>query len=299
MKSRSNYDSIHDEYWESDIRKSGTRYERLTAFVFKALKNQNTVIHDIKLSGASQVKHQIDVTVGTKNQKKRVLIECKDFDISGKKVGLGIIRDFWGVVDDIHPDEAIVITCTNFTKNARKYAKSKGIKLAILREFQESDWKGRIKTIQFTMKVLGITEPKVSMNFLDQSQLDKFSKDLTDSGISGQGIMKGMPVYLTVDNKRIQLNTYVEKLWNDHPRDNPGPVQLKVDMSDKSIEVEKRGPVKLESFFINFEVVHSEEYFEVTSDKVAKLLISDLSDTDVIIFEDDLKSMKIDEKTGK
>lgn len=77
-----------------------------------------------------------------------MLIECKDYDISGDDVGLAIVRDFYGVVDDIHPDAAWIITCNGFTADARAYAKAKGIRLATLRLFQDADWSnGRINTI--------------------------------------------------------------------------------------------------------------------------------------------------------
>jgi hypothetical protein len=58
-----------------------------------------------------------------------------------------VVREFWGVIDDIHPDEAWVITCNHFTEEARKYAKGKGIRLATLRGFADSDWQSRVHTI--------------------------------------------------------------------------------------------------------------------------------------------------------
>src|SRR5882672_8449581 len=114
--SRSKYDDIHDKYDPIDTTKAGTRYERLVAVVQKALDETAGVVHDVKLIGEdTQVKHQIDVTVARSGEARRVLIECKDYDVSGDPVGLGTIRDFYGVVDDVKPDEAIVITSNRFT----------------------------------------------------------------------------------------------------------------------------------------------------------------------------------------
>jgi len=56
---RSRYDEMHDYYYELLSTKSGTRYERLAAFVFKYLNQEKTVIHDLKLLGDSEVSHQI------------------------------------------------------------------------------------------------------------------------------------------------------------------------------------------------------------------------------------------------
>jgi hypothetical protein len=56
--SRSRYDELHDKY---DATKSGTRYERLAAMVFKVLEESTAVIHDVSLLGESDVSHQIDV----------------------------------------------------------------------------------------------------------------------------------------------------------------------------------------------------------------------------------------------
>ena len=299
MPTRSIYDELHDNLWSADICKSGTRYERLTAFVFKSLRKNETVIHDIKLVGESDVKHQIDVTIEKDSKKKRILIECKDFDASGKKVGLGIVRDFWGVVDDVHPDEAIIITCNGFTADAMKYAKSKRIKLAVLREFKESDWKERIKTICITMHVLAISEPRVQLYFDNQEMIDKFYADLKNSGIGGNGIWKGAPVYLNFKNERIQFNEHIERITNAHPRENPGPVKLKVDLSEAYIEVENRGPVILPGILVEFDVLHGEEYFEVTSNKVAKLILSDMDESDIIIFEEDLIKLQVEEESGE
>ena len=105
MPKRSRYDELHDRYNTILTTKGGTRYEILAAFVFKALEEQ-TVIHDLSLMGESEVAHQIDVLIERNGVKRRVLIECKDFDISGEKIGLDIIRNFRSVLEDTRGDEA-------------------------------------------------------------------------------------------------------------------------------------------------------------------------------------------------
>jgi hypothetical protein len=95
----------------------------------------------------SSVAHQIDVSIEVGGKRRRGIVECKDFDLSGKKVGLDILRGFRSVIEDTEVDEGIVLTCNGYTKEAQKYAKAKDIKLAVLREIQDNDLEGLIKTI--------------------------------------------------------------------------------------------------------------------------------------------------------
>lgn len=163
---RSHYDELHDQYNSIRTNKSGTRYERLAAVVFSALEERSVVIHDLALVGnESGVEHQIDVIIERDGIQRRVLLECKDFDISGDPVGLGIVRNFWGVVDDIHPDEAWIVTCNRFTSNAQRYAKAKGIKLATLRAFADSDWQSRVKTIIVNLTIAAPQVEKLEAKF--------------------------------------------------------------------------------------------------------------------------------------
>ena len=208
--SPSAYDNLHDKYFNIITNKSGTKYERLTAFVFKKLYELDTVIHDIKLIGETEVKHQIDVKIETSDGEKRILVECKDFDISGDKVGLGIARNFWGVVDDINPDEAIIVTCNGFTRGAKKYAKGKGIKLALLREFLEDDWNNRIRSVGLEMNIYYPSEPEVRILIDNEETKKEFEKQYKQANIQGGIVNKNNNVYLNIDKKRIKLIDFIQ-----------------------------------------------------------------------------------------
>jgi hypothetical protein len=300
MNSESNYDRIHDEYWNTSTTKAGTRYERLVAFVMKSLKKLDVVVHDVRLRGDYGDKHQIDVQIEVSGRQRRILIECKDFDISGNKVGLQLIRGLWGVVDDIHPDESIVITCNGFTRGAQKYAKSRGIKLCILREFKHSDWKGRIRTIHFEINIWEASEPsRVFFHVADQKYITKMAVDLKSIGISDLGIWMGQPVYLNLPDRRMRVTEFVQKVLNDHPRESPGPVELRIRFENTALEVKDLGGVPVEAVEIDFEIVHSNELLELTSDRIARLILEGFGDKDVIIFDDDLRRLNIDRETGE
>jgi hypothetical protein len=61
------------------------------------MKTDTTKATAESAEGTSDVSHKIDLHVTVEGQSRRVLIECKDFDISGDKVGLPIVRNFWAV----------------------------------------------------------------------------------------------------------------------------------------------------------------------------------------------------------
>jgi len=50
------------------------------------------------------------VTIDKAGEPRRIIIDCKDFDISESKVGLGIVRNFRSVIEDTGVDEGIVIS---------------------------------------------------------------------------------------------------------------------------------------------------------------------------------------------
>lgn len=129
--------------------KSGTPYERLAAITFKLLTEETTV-HDLKLRGESTVAHQIDVTVGDGEDRKRVLIECKDY---AEPVGLQEVRSFWAVVDDLKPDAAYIVTTNRFTEPGETFAKAKGINAAVLRPPRDEDWEGIVRRIELKISM--------------------------------------------------------------------------------------------------------------------------------------------------
>ncbi len=107
-------DLVYDRLVAEEKLKRGTKYERLAAIVFRLLTDQVTV-HDLRLKGDTGVPHQIDAVVGPDH--KRILIEAKDYE---RSVDLPIVVHFWGVVDDLRPDEAFVVTTKGFSDNAVK-----------------------------------------------------------------------------------------------------------------------------------------------------------------------------------
>lgn len=298
IKRLSTYDKIFDKYFSKDIKKSGTKYEILAAMVVKHLSDAGQVIHDMKLIGESSVKHQIDVLFENNGVHKRVLVECKDFDISNKKVGLGIVRDFSAVVGDIKPDKAYIFTCNGFTSGAQKFAKHKKIKLAILREFTNNDNDGRIQKIVFTFQVQDVTSPRVE-TVIEEQYFPKLQEDLNTEKFNMTFVGKEHPLFLNTPKGRFQFNTYVEDIWQKHSRSKEGPVILKHKLDNTTIEVSNKGGVPILGLILNFEVIHDTEINEIVSDKIAELIIEGLDDKDLLIFDKDICKYDINAETGE
>ena len=136
---------------QEKLKEDGTKYERLAAIAFSLLTGRETV-HDLRLLGASGVRHQIDAVIG--QARKRVLVETKDYD---RKIGLPVIRNFWGAVEDISPDESFVVTTVGFTAPAITYANAKGIRLALLRPPEKEDWHGIYRKVVLDIIATGQT----------------------------------------------------------------------------------------------------------------------------------------------
>lgn len=298
IKRLSTYDQIFDKYFKKDIRKSGTKYEILASMVIKHLTGAGKVIHNIRLIGASTVKHQIDVLFEDNGVKKRVLIECKDFDISVELVGLGIVRDFSAIVDDIKPDQSLIFTCNDFTSGAQKFAKHKNIKLAILREFTEEDKEGRIQKIILRFHIQSLTNPRVE-TAIEKQHYPKLQEDLEAEKLNPTILWKEQPLFLNTPEGRFQINNYIEKIWNKHPRDKEGPVTLRHKLDNSTIEVANRGGVPILGLLLHFEVVHDTEIQEIVSDKIAELILEGFDNKDIIIFDKDIRKYDIDGDTGE
>lgn len=293
---RSRYDELHDRFVSAATSKAGTRYERLAAIVLKVLNDQQRVIHDLRLLGESDVKHQIDVTIEADGKARRVLVECKDFDISGDPVGLGIIRDFFGVVSDVKPDEAVVVTCNDFTADARKYAAAKGIKLATLREHEVPEGHARIRRVEMTM-IVSWPEARGVRFILDGTEADlgsKLAADRAAAGLHPSNTSIWDPVFVNLpDGRRIQVLELLNEHLNDNPDRTAGLHEKSISMKGATLEIEERGGIPLSSIVLTYEFATAEPQVMSWATRVAALIVAGLGDENYVIFEDDLRRFTI------
>ncbi|MEH2015103.1 restriction endonuclease [Nostoc sp.] len=127
------------------------------------------VDHNIKLKGVSGQEHQIDVywEYRIAGVTHRVALECK---LHKTRVDIGVVRDFWGVLDDVSGLRGVIISPVGFTSGAKTYATSKGIGLKVLREAKDTDYKERLRAIHINLTARLPLNPRLQMN-LDESWL--------------------------------------------------------------------------------------------------------------------------------
>jgi hypothetical protein len=294
---RSRYDELHDRFFPILSSKEGTRYERLAAVVLKALDEKNVVIHDFKLRGDSTVRHQIDVLIEVAGVQKRVLIECKDFDKSKKAVGLGILRDFRSVVEDTNANEAFVLTCTGYTKPARKYAKAKNIKLAVMRIFEESDWEGRIKQVVVNLHIqMPPRLERVDLEFATPDQRTAFSDEAAAEGFAFPIIAIDSPVYLLTGTGKVQVVEYLNLEANKIPvPTSPTLHEINLDRAQWQIQVGSNPPHLFQRFTFVFRAFPIlTQPLHIGMDRIAELILRGFGDDDIFVFADQLKRAKLD-----
>ena len=290
-------DNIYDSHIIYEKLKAGTKYERLAAVVYKIFEEDDVVIHDLRLRGEGKAaEHQIDVTIEKEGNRKRILVECKDYD---DVVGIGIIRDFYGAVAQIKPDDAIVVTTEGFTKGAVKFAKDENIKLAILKEFNEEDWEGRLRRLVINMRMIFMNTPHItSWLIADPSLLDQVNAAL-GSNLGNEQEADTTETYFYTENGD-QAETFQQVL---HPIFNS--FQRVAGQTTKGkYEFEKIRYIKLCGITVpvrGFEYEFSSHESVITTvidegAKVATLLYKMLDGTiDTVIFDQQLEKWIFDE----
>lgn len=156
-------------------------YELLTKSIYEALLHNDGVTaevkHNVILNGKA-TKHQIDVYWEYKiaDTLFRVAIECKNYN---SRVTIGKVRDFHGVLNDIGNIQGIMVSKKGFQNGAKKYAELYGINLKEIREPEDADWKGRIKTIVMKLHMITthIRERKINIDEQWMRKNNALSKD--------------------------------------------------------------------------------------------------------------------------
>lgn len=283
-------ETIYNAHIANEKLKNGTKYERLTAVVFKALDTSDVVIHDLTLRGnGKNTPHQIDVTIERANVSKRVLIECKDYDA---KVGISIVRDFFGAVSQIKPDEAFVVTTEGYTKGARSFAEEEGIKLTILREFKDEDWNDRVREIHIRGTFTIMNTPRITWIAANQKEIDNFNANANKGEINSVQATNAVDSYFydRLGNQQENFQTVLRPIFNSFPIN---PDSLTTGRYEfESIRYIKMAGVLVGIKGFDYEFTSSQDVIETVVDagqKIALLLFRAVDGTlDKAIYDQDL-----------
>ena len=228
--------------------------------------------------------------------KHRTLIECKDYDVSGDLIGLEVVDKFTAVVHDVRPDEAWIVSCNGFTKNAIKAAKHENIKLVILRKFKDEDWEGRIRRIGINMTIKGDLNHKITFDTLPEDQ-ESFKNDALlpresmrfEVGKSGYSLT-------TQDGKISDIAEWLQEQRKhfDVLNAEAGHYEAIFDVPNALIVVNESRPYPIQRIMVEYDISAIETNIVVESDKIATLLVKGLGDDDMIIWDEDLRRYDID-----
>lgn len=131
-------------------------YEKVVLAIYQAIQQTEgldtvKLIHNQRIEGKSGLRHQVDIYWELKivGKLSRVAIECKHYS---RRVNVGKVRDFFGVLSDIGEIQGILVTKIGFESGAITFADHYGIQLREVRFPEQQDWHGRLKDVVLEIK---------------------------------------------------------------------------------------------------------------------------------------------------
>ena len=116
--------------FSSTLNKSSGRahsqwYEKLTAEIHRIFDPAASIQHDEKILGKSGRERQIDVSIrrNVDGNEVFIIVECK---YHGTPVGIGMIDELVGKLEDVGAHKAILVSDSGFRKGALQRARSSG-----------------------------------------------------------------------------------------------------------------------------------------------------------------------------
>ena len=130
-------------------------YETVTAALYQAMGESSGITIECfgsscRVQGKSGSWYQIDVLTRQSNglQTVRTAIECKYWQ---KRVTRNVVSNLITTVEDTNIEKGVIVSKEGFTSGAIALAKQRNISLVEMREPNDADWEGTIKTIHIMM----------------------------------------------------------------------------------------------------------------------------------------------------
>jgi len=272
-----------------------TGYEKFAQEIYQTLLDSEDikptkVQHNVDLIGRSGCKHQIDVywEYEIAGVTHRVAIECKNYNTSN--VPIGRVRDFFGALTDIGNINGIFVCKKGYQSGAIKFAEFYGINLKELRVPVDSDWDGRIQTIQINLSALHL-HIKQRLTVFDNDWLKlNFPATSEEQHFQIKGLANEIIIKDKAGNKITDLHELDNKLPHEWKDELNKEYEYKWD--DAYIDVEGLGAIKLLSMKYVYDVQMTEpEEIIISGKDTAKAILKDVK-TGVIKFFDKDKNIK-------
>lgn len=269
---------------------TNTEYELLAQEIYQILLDSESVRtikinHNILVEGISGQKHQIDVfwEYNLAGVVHKVAIECKNYN---KRVSVGKVRDFSGVLRDIPNTIGIMLTTIGYQEGAIKYADTYGINLMVLRNPIESDWEGRLKKITVDIRMFR-PEIKERIVVIDEKWMHD-NTDLTRASFDSQ--IQG----LSTDLVLIKANG--EEITNFQTLDDNLPHSWKSEMGlehtypfdEAYLEYPKLGKIKIlgVKYIYNFKT-GEKQTLVIDGAEMAKVILKNVITGELLFFNKD------------
>jgi hypothetical protein len=279
---------------------TGIPYELLTQTIFNEIVNQNqvetiNVQQNVILQGKDS-KHQIDVYWEFKHAgiKYCTVIQAKDWNSSVKQEQLFAFKT---ILQDLPGQpRGIFVTKKGYQKGAKEFAEKNGIELFELREFTEEDAKGRIKTINLTIKGFMPHSEILSIEH-DEDWVKNFMKNNNIQGEVNIG-MSGDPKYTYLLNSDYSNRITFEDLINGlYPKD-----YVEMPKEIKEISFSEETYIKTDSSIIPYlkiknmkvavQVRMIELNHKIEFDDVVAFILKNVLSQEERLIKDDLKLLR-------
>lgn len=279
---------------------TGIPYEQLTQVIFDNILNQSeTKTIDVKQNIILQGKtthHQIDVFWEFEQGgiKYQTIIQAKDWN---QRVKQEQLFTFKSVLEDLPGQpRGVFVTKTGYQKGAKEVAEKNGILLFELREPNEKDLEGRIKTIILNFNAL-IPDSRIRNLEIDQNWT---RKELAKKGFKGdfkfQMGAKTNEIFL-FDESKMQKGTLYDLINTFYPKSNEElPITcINHDFTDDTYIRSTTKPLsflKLKKIIVDIWVTKMELKSELHYDDIVGFILKNVIDGDIKVIKKDYTLMR-------
>jgi hypothetical protein len=183
-------------------------FERLAERIVRDLHPDATVTLDDHLPGQfTEKKRQIDVSIrwADRDHEQLTIVQARD---RSRPADVNAVGEFIAVIEDVGASRGVMVCRSGFTKDAKIYARNKGVELYNLHDAESRDWR-----LELTIPLLWI-DLHPSADFPCRIHLNKGEQLALEDNAPILGIPEG---------PRIHPAAMFEQLWNQRAiPDTPG-----------------------------------------------------------------------------